>query len=226
MATHLLNPAKMPLELPTPILYQISSGEATNQTLATDAERLLAEVATAVAAHLPFYQIREKNLSARALYDLTRRAVVSVAGSSTRLLVNDRADVARAAGAAGVHLTTRSMETAVVRRTFGEAFLIGVSTHTIEEARQARDGGADFAVIGPVFSAPAKNGYGEPMGLEGLRAVVEELAPFPLLALGGVTAVNVASAIDAGARGAAAIRAFNGATRVDEMIRSLRGEPH
>jgi thiamine-phosphate pyrophosphorylase len=213
----------MPLELPTPILYQISSGKATNQTLATDAERLLAEVAIAIAANLPLYQIREKNLTARALYELSRSAVESAAGSQTRILINDYAGIAIAAGAAGVHLTTRSMDTAVVRRNFGENFLIGVSTHTIEEARHARDGGADFAVIGPVFSAPAKTGYGKPMGLEGLRAIAGELAPFPLLALGGVTAANAASAIDAGASGVAAIRAFRSADRVDEMIRSLRG---
>jgi thiamine-phosphate pyrophosphorylase len=116
------------------------------------------------------------------------------------------------------------MDASVVRRTFGENFLIGVSTHTIEEARQARDGGADFAVIGPVFSAPAKAGYGKPIGLEGLREFAEDLAPFPLLALGGVTAANAASAIDGGARGVAAIRAFSGPERIDEMIRSLRGQ--
>src|SRR5215213_3988547 len=140
-----------------PLIYLITSGETTQATTPSSEEfkRLLRLTAAAVAARIPLIQLREKNLSARMLYELATNAARLTRGSDTRLLVNDRADIARAAGADGVHLTTRSLEAAVVRRAFGEDFLIGVSAHSLEEARAARDGGADFAVFGPVFDTPS-----------------------------------------------------------------------
>src|SRR6185369_15178481 len=101
-----------------------------------------------VDAEVPLFQIREKSLSARALYELVVGAVSITRGSKTRLLVNDRVDVARAAGADGVHLTAHSLPADVVRSTCGPDFLIGVSTHSREEAQAARAGGADFVVFG------------------------------------------------------------------------------
>ncbi len=217
-------PAKMPLELQTPIIYQITSGQATNQTLAVERERILALISAAVRARVSLIQLREKNLSALALYELTRQAAALTALSSTRLLVNDRADIARSAGADGVHLTARSLDASVVRRACGEDFLIGVSTHTLAEARAARVGGADFAVFGPVFPTPSKNIYGAPLGLETLRAAAYELKPFPLLALGGVTRENAALALKAGACGVAAIRALGDSDRLEETVCAMRGE--
>ena len=126
--------------------------------------------------------------------------------SDTRLLINDRADIARAAGADGVHLTTRSLPPAVVRRTFGSDFLIGVSTHFVEDARAARDGEADFAVWGPVFATESKRQYGEPLGTTNLAGVAKDVAPFPILALGGVTIDNAKDCFTAGASGIAGIR--------------------
>src|SRR5205823_4157417 len=84
-------------------------------------------------------------------FNQTARAAANTRGTTTRLLVNDRADIARAAGADGVQLTTRSLPAHIVRRAFGANFLIGVSTHTLAEARAARTDGADFAVFGPLF---------------------------------------------------------------------------
>jgi thiamine-phosphate pyrophosphorylase len=85
------------------------------------------------------------------LYELVLRAAKITRGSDTRLLVNDRADIARAAGADGVHLTSQSLPANVVRKMFGPEFVIGVSTHSFEEARAAQAAGADFVVFGPVF---------------------------------------------------------------------------
>src|SRR5687768_17924310 len=110
----------MLLDLPLPIIYAITSGKANSP------EEILRLVQAAVDAEVPLFQIREKNLSGRALYDLVTRAVEITAGSGTRLLVNDRSDIARAAGADGVHLTTRSLPAQVVRQTCGTEFLIGV----------------------------------------------------------------------------------------------------
>ena len=181
-------------------------------------------IETAVAARLSLIQLREKNLSASALYELTRRAAVLTAQSSTRLLVNDRADIAMAAGADGVHLTSHSLETGVVRATFGEEFLIGVSTHSIEEARRARDGGADFAVYGPIFETPAKSALGLPLGVDNLREAALALNPFCLIALGGITPENAALSFEAGAIGVAAIRTFSDPKHLNETVRAIRDE--
>lgn len=152
---------------------------------------------------------------------MASRAVALTRGTATRLLVNDRADVARAAGADGVHLTTRSLEASTVRRAFGPDFLIGVSTHSLAEALAARDQGADFAVFGPIFDTPSKRAYGPPVGLESLREAARQLSPFPLVALGGVTEENAASALGAGASGVAAIRLFADPSRLAQNVRGI-----
>ena len=192
----------MPLELPTPIIYPITSG--TTRT----PEDILPLVEAAVAAKVPLFQIREKTLSARVLFELTARAVEITRGSDTRLLVNDRSDIARAAGADGVHLTSQSLPAEVIRKIYGPEFLIGVSTHSLDEARAARVGGANFVVFGPVFETESKRAFGEPQGLDKLREVTSELGEFLVLAIGGITRENSASCIGAGASGFAAIRMF------------------
>jgi thiamine-phosphate pyrophosphorylase len=214
----------MPLQTQAPILYLITSGETTHATTEASARfaRLLALVGEAVAARISLIQLREKNLSARTLYELTVRAARLTKGSATRLLVNDRADIARAAGADGVHLTTRSLHAQVVRRVFGAEFLIGVSTHSLEEARDARDGGADFATFGPLFETVSKRAFGPPVGLAPLSEAARALAPFPLLALGGITGeTETAAALRAGAQGIAAIRLFSDASVLQETARAL-----
>lgn len=212
-------------EAPTSSLtYLITGGETVETTTPDSAEfaRLLALAGAAARAGVSFVQLREKRLRPRVLYELAARAADILSGSETRLLVNDRADIARAAGADGVHLTTRSLDAATVRRAFGGDFLIGVSTHTLEEARAARDGGASFAVYGPVFDTPSKRPYGPAVGLENLRETARALAPFPLLALGGVTRDNFARVLAAGARGVAAIRLFADAERLAAVVREIK----
>jgi thiamine-phosphate pyrophosphorylase len=214
----------MPLNLKEPITYLITSGETTLQTTQSseDFSRLLKLVDAATAAKVNLIQLREKNLHVRLLYELTVRAAAITRGSQTLLLVNDRADVATAAGADGVHLATNSLETAVVRRTFGSEFLIGVSTHSRAEAEAACRAQADFAVFGPVFETASKRAYGEPLGLEPLGQVASALAPFPVLALGGVTLDNTADCFRAGASGIGAIRLFNDADNLAEVVAAIR----
>jgi thiamine-phosphate pyrophosphorylase len=216
----------MPLDLRKPITYLITSGETTAATtpLTEDFSRILKLVSAAAAAGVNLIQLREKNLSTRVLFDLALRAAEITRGSATRLLINDRADVARAAGADGVHLQIRSLEPRIVRRTFGEEFLIGASTHSLAEARAARDGGADFVVFGPVFDTVSKRIYGEPVGLEKLSEAARELASFPIIALGGVTLNNAQECLRAGARGVAAIRLFNDPARLSQIVKTLLSE--
>jgi thiamine-phosphate pyrophosphorylase len=180
-------------------------------------------VEAAVAAKIDLIQIREKHLSANVLYQLSTSAAGITSGSATKLLVNDRADIARSAGADGVHLTSLSLPPDVVRRTFGAEFLIGVSTHSLEEAAAAGRSGADFIVFGPVFDTLSKRQYGKPLGLGDLRKVTSELAPFPVLALGGVTTNNVADCIHAGAAGIAAIRILNDRLQLNRVVNEIRG---
>lgn len=213
----------MPRALARPITYLITSGE-TNSATGPESEafrRLLALVRAAVEARVTLVQLREKSLGGRALFELASAAARMASGSETRVLVNDRADVARAAGCDGVHLTTRSLDAAAVRRAFGSAFLIGVSAHTPEEARAARAGGADFAVFGPVFDTPSKRAYGPAVGLDVLTEAARELSPFPLVALGGVGAEEVAAVLRAGAAGVAGIRLFSNGQNLTRIVHHI-----
>ena len=176
----------------------------------------------AVVAQIDLVQIREKNLTASVLYQLASSAAGITKGSATKLLINDRSDIAAAAGADGVHLTTSSLPTAVVRQTFGDGFLIGVSTHSLEEVRLARQCGADFAVFGPVYETASKKEFREPPGLTSLARVCSELSPFPILALGGVTTDNVAECIRAGARGVAAISMLQQPAQLADVAEEVR----
>ena len=192
----------MPLKFPVPTVYPITSGKSS----IPDILRL---IHAAVDAEVPLFQIREKTLSARALYEVVVRAVSVTRDSKTRLIVNDRVDVARAAGADGVQLTARSLPASIVRRVCGPELLIGVSTHSREEAQAARDGGADFVLFGPVFETESKRAFGPPQGLEKLRDVARALDEFPVLAIGGITLENIPACLSAGARGVAGISLFS-----------------
>jgi thiamine-phosphate pyrophosphorylase len=210
----------MPRTLPRPITCLITGGETTDATGESSEEfrRLLSLVERAVAARVTLVQLREKNLSGRVLFRLAAAAAGLARGSATRVLVNDRADIARAAGCDGVHLTTNSLPAREVRRAFGEDLLIGASTHALEEARAARDGGADFAVFGPVFDTPSKRAYGPPVGLEALGNAARELKPFPVVALGGVSLGNAGEVLRAGAAGVAGIRLFAGGQNLARTV--------
>jgi thiamine-phosphate pyrophosphorylase len=190
------------MSLPVPIIYPITNGKA-------NPHEILRLVRAAVDADVSLFQIREKSLHARALYDLVARAAEITHGSRTRLLVNDRSDIARAAGADGVHLTTQSLPPDVVRSLFGAEFLIGVATHSLDEARAARAGGADFVVFGPVFETESKRTYGEPQGIDKLAEVARELGEFPVVAIGGITLDNAEECFQVGAQGIAAISLFD-----------------
>lgn len=206
-----------------PITYLITNGATVDADCPRGATfvELLALVRRAVEAGVSLIQLREKRLSGRALYELSTRAAEIARQGSTRILVNDRADVSRAAGCDGVHLTTRSLAPSTVRRSFGPDFTIGVSTHTLEEASEARAGGADFAVFGPVFDTPSKRELGRPVGLHALREASDALEGFPLVALGGVSVENAREVFAAGARGVAAIRMFSDGQNLARVLHHI-----
>ncbi len=214
----------MPLKIPLPIIYSITSGTATPQTTPDEPQfsEILRLARAAVDAEVSLFQIREKSLPARVLFDLVARVAEITRDTKTRLIVNDRSDIARTAGADGVHLTTHSLPAEVVRSICGDEFVIGVSTHSLDEARVARDAGADFVVFGPVFETESKRAYGEPQGLDKLSEVARVLHEFPVVAIGGITLDTVDECFHAGASGVAAIRLLNDAAQMPFVVESIK----
>jgi thiamine-phosphate pyrophosphorylase len=180
----------------------------------------------AAAVGAGWIQIREKDLDARALVELARFAVAETRAAGARVLVNDRLDVALAANAAGVHLGEKSLPLETViewRRSAGRLdFLIGVSCHSLESARSAGRGGADYILFGPVFATPSKAAFGAPQGIDRLREVCASVE-VPVVAIGGVNLENARACIAAGAAGVAAIRLFQDAKNEAELACSCAG---
>ncbi len=197
-----------------PIIYPITEGLADASNFVEHQARIRANAVAAAESGVGLFQIREKRLSARSLFELTCSVVSATKGSGLRILVNGRPDIAISAGAAGVHLPANGLPADAVRTAFGSEFLIGVSCHDEDELLAAQNGGADFATFSPVFASPGK---GEPAGIEKLRAVVEKFEGFPVIALGGVSVNALEQVLATGAAGVAAIRALNTSERIREF---------
>ncbi len=185
---------------------------------------LLERVRHAAEAGVDWIQLREKDLpGARPLFDLAAGAgaAARAAGHATRILINDRLDVAWAAEAGGVHLGESSLPAREVtrekRRRGQSEFLVGVSCHSLETARQAAGDGADYIFFGPVFATPSKAAFGPAQGVGRLGEVCSAVG-IPVLAIGGITADNAAASLDAGAAGLAGIRVFQEAARLRALL--------
>ncbi len=163
-------------------------------------------------------QLREKDLEGRELYALAEQLRALTLRYQAQLLVNDRLDVALAVEADGIHLGQHSFAVEDARRLLGAGKLIGVSTHSQQEITEAR--GADFLVFGPVYYTPSKVAYGEPQGLDRLRAAVAH-STVPVFAIGGIKAERVAEVLETGAHGVAMISAISAATDSAQAAREL-----
>ena len=207
-----------------PILCYVTDRRGISPTAAP--ADLLAMIERASAAAVDWIQIREKDLSARDLLELSQQAVARA--GKTRILANDRLDVALAAGAAGVHLGGESAPVAEVARwcRAGHApaeFLIGASCHSLAEVLAAGNSGADYVFFGPIFATPSKLRYGAPLGVEQLAEVCRQ-AHIPVIAIGGITTGNAGECLRAGAAGIAAIRLFQEAANLVTVVKQLRSK--
>lgn len=209
----------MSLNTDTPIIYLITTGEATTENFDRTSRKILEIIGIAVEAGVSIIQLREKHLSAQLLFELAVDAAKITRRTSTRLLVNDRADIALAAKADGVHLAANSLPVKVIRENCPSDFIIGASTHTLEAARSAAGNGADFVVFGPVFETPGK---GDPQGVERLAEICGDLHPFPVVGLGGINQSNYSTVLEAGASGFAGIRFLNDPEQLQIVCRDLR----
>ncbi len=192
-----------------PITYLITQGNLTSENFHKKKHKTLNILNKAVEAGISLIQIREKKLSSKLVYELTTEALTVSNGSKTKILVNDRFDIALAAKAHGVHLTSTSIPTNQVRKNTSSEFVIGVSTHSLEKANKAKVESADFATFSPVYYTKSKAKYGEPQGVEKLSEVCKKLAPFPIIALGGINKNNYLEILKKGASGFASISFLN-----------------
>jgi thiamine-phosphate pyrophosphorylase len=176
---------------------------------------LHAQVAGAIRGGVDLIQIREPDLDARTLVDLTRGLLALERPPGVQVVVNDRLDVALAAGADGVHLRDAGMAIGRVRSVVPQGlFIIGRSVH--DEATAGRSAVADYLIAGHVFDTVSKAGR-PALGLEGLARIVRAATPAPVLAIGGVNGEDIGRLVEAGAAGAAAIGAFIPAGPVPDL---------
>jgi thiamine-phosphate pyrophosphorylase len=167
-----------------------------------------------------FVQLREKTLPAVNFY---REAKAAAEISGVRIIINDRADVALAVKAAGVHLGQDDLPPEAARTLLGDEAIIGYSTHNIAQAQAAASLPVDYIAIGPIFRTTTKANPDPEVGLNGLRAVRNAIGDIPLVAIGGITPKNAAAVIDAGADSVAVVSGLlsGGAAAISARFRAL-----
>jgi thiamine-phosphate pyrophosphorylase len=172
---------------------------------ALSAAGILSDMEKAVSSGVKIIQYRSKDAQTRDLYNEAHLLKI-MCGSATRLIINDRIDIALAVNADGVHLGQDDMPYHEARRLLGKDKLIGVTVHSVREAFDAEHIGADYLGVSPIFSTATKSDAGKPCGVETLRAI-REACKIPLVAIGGIDLSNTGAVIEAGADMVCAISA-------------------
>ena len=186
--------------------------------------RPLADVVrAAVAGGVTCVQLREKEASAREFAAAARELVALLRPLGVPLIVNDRIDVALAAGADGVHVGQQDLSVADARRLGPPGWIVGVSAESVADAARAERDGADYVGASPVFATPTKADHALPLGLAGLRAL-RAATKLPLVAIGGLHAGNARETIRAGADGLAVVSAIVAADDPRAAAAELRWE--
>jgi thiamine-phosphate pyrophosphorylase len=185
------------------------------------ATSLLTVVERALLAGVRAVQLREKDLTAKACHELAGQIGNLCRQHHAYLLINDRIDIALTTGAAGTHLPANGIPVAAAREFLPRNMLLGLSAHTVAEAAQAEQSGADYVIFGPIYRTASKVRYGPPMGIEKLAELTGVLQ-IPVLAIGGITPVRAAECLSAGAFGVAAITALLAAPEVGTAVSNFK----
>jgi thiamine-phosphate pyrophosphorylase len=201
-----------------PPLYPIVNVAGDDAAACEHAFALAVELAEAGCSLL---QLRAKTLGAGPMTELARRMVEALHPSGTLLIVNDRADVAAASGAAGVHVGDEDLPVEAVRRVVGRDAIVGFSTHSVEEAARASSCGADYLGFGPVFESPTKAGVRDARGLE-LLAKACSATSLPVVAIGGVALETAQDCWRAGAASVAVISEIERSTNRRTLVGDYR----
>jgi thiamine-phosphate diphosphorylase len=189
----------MILELPK--IYPITDIGFSGLSHAEQVERLAAGGAN-------FIQIREKKLAPAEFFAQAMTAVELAREISVRIIINDRADVALATKADGVHLGQDDLPPEAARRILGNNAIIGYSTHNLDQAERALSLPIDYLAIGPIFATTSKTDTEPVVGLDGLRSIAQMANRLPIVAIGGITFENALAVIEAGATSVALISAL------------------
>lgn len=202
-------------EFQLPKLYPITDRRLSGLSHAEQVERLCEGGARLV-------QLREKHLSPREFYSEAEGALRVARGRGAKLIINDRADIALALGADGVHLGQDDMPPEAARALLGRGAVIGFSTHGVEQSVAAARLPVDYVAIGPVFATSSKENPDPTVGLEGVRLARRAVGRVPLVAIGGITRENAPSVLDAGADSVALIGALLATDDPAEITRRTR----
>lgn len=202
----------MPTDLPK--IYPITDRRLTGLAHAEQVARLCEGGATLI-------QLREKHLAPRDFYREAEGALRVAREHSARLIINDRADIALALGADGVHLGQQDLRPDAARRVLGDETIVGFSTHNVRQAAEAAGLPVSYVAVGPVFATASKEKPDPVVGLEGVRRVRALTAGLPLVAIGGITRAEARAVLAAGADSLAVISAVL-STDSAEITRRMR----
>jgi thiamine-phosphate pyrophosphorylase len=188
--------------------------------------RTLADLAGRIASSATLVQLRDKHGSTRAMVKEARALQAVLEPKGIPLLINDRVDVALAAEADGVHIGQDDMAPADARLLLGRRAIIGLSVKTVDQARAAPLDLLDYVAIGGVYGTTSKDNTATPIGIAGLRTIVQAVRArepdFPICAIAGITAANATDVIAAGVDGVAVISALSRATDPGKAAQDLR----
>ncbi|MEW6116854.1 MAG: thiamine phosphate synthase [Nitrospirota bacterium] len=185
----------------------------TDRALFSTQEMFFTAIEHALEGGVKVVQLREKDMPTRQLLSLAYKMREMTAHYNAKLIINDRADIALSVAADGVHLGQAGMPAFAVRKVIGDMAIIGVSTHTMEEAIAAEQEGADFITFGPLYDTPSKRAYGRPVGVEQLKKVAGKVS-LPVFGIGGIKETTIGEVIGHGAQGIALISGILGASDV------------
>ncbi|OGW13998.1 MAG: thiamine-phosphate diphosphorylase [Nitrospirae bacterium GWA2_42_11] len=184
---------------------------------------LISSVRRSIDGGVKAVQLRGKNLPAREILRIGERLRLLTSEYSVKLFINDRIDVAMILGADGVHLGQNGLPVGIVRKILGDSLIIGVSTHSLKEAKDAERGGADFITFGPIFATPSKVVYGPPVGLRRLVNLTGRIK-IPVFAIGGINMDRIQDVMKKGANGVAVISAILNSESVYDAAASMLNE--